>query len=87
MQNPKFAARLAGLGMALNGFAMGYYGESQFKLGAFINPDPAIRRKAIDLGKRGIDAPPPGLPLRRRNSLMARGIGAHGGIEPFGYFM
>jgi len=52
----EFAARLGDLGLALNGFAMRYYGEPQFKLGAFTNPDPAIRRQAIDLTKRGIDA-------------------------------
>ncbi len=52
----EFAARLADLGLALNGFAMRYYGEPRFKLGAFTHPDPAVRRKAIDLTKRGIDA-------------------------------
>jgi xylose isomerase len=48
--------RLAGLGLALNGFAMRYYGEPAYRLGAFTNPDPAIRRAAIDLTKRGVDA-------------------------------
>lgn len=52
----EFAARLSDLGLALNGFAMRYYAEPQYKRGAFTNPDPAIRRKAIDLTKRGIDA-------------------------------
>jgi xylose isomerase len=51
-----FAPRLADLRMAINGFAMRYYGEPAFAGGAFTNPDPAIRRKAIDLTKRGIDA-------------------------------
>ena len=52
----EFAARLADLGLALNGFAMRYYGVPQFKLGAFTHPDAAVRRQAIDLTKRGIDA-------------------------------
>jgi xylose isomerase len=42
-------------GMALNGLAMRYYTEAGFKLGAFTHPDPATRRAAIDLTKRGID--------------------------------
>lgn len=55
--NPKeFAGRLRELGLSLNGFAMRYYTEPAFKIGAFTNPDPAIRRKAVDLTKRGIDA-------------------------------
>lgn len=47
---------LAGAGMALNGLAMRYYTRPEFALGAFTNPDAAIRRAAIDLTKRGIDA-------------------------------
>lgn len=47
---------LTGAGMALNGLAMRYYTRPEFALGAFTNPDPAIRRAAIDLTKRGIDA-------------------------------
>ncbi len=43
-------------GMALNGLAMRYYSRPEFALGAFTNPDPAIRRAAIDLTRRGIDA-------------------------------
>ncbi len=43
-------------GMALNGLAMRYYTEAGFKLGAFTHPDRAVRRAAIDLTKRGIDA-------------------------------
>ena len=42
--------------LAINGFAMRYYTNPAFKLGAFTNPDPAVRREAIDLTKRGIDA-------------------------------
>jgi len=43
-------------GMALNGLAMRYYTEPGFRLGAFTNPDRAVRRAAIDLTRRGIDA-------------------------------
>ena len=42
-------------GMVLNGVAMRYYSEPSFKLGAFTNPNKAIRRLAIDETKRGID--------------------------------
>lgn len=47
---------LADEGMVLNGLAMRYYTEDAFRLGAFTHPDPAVRRAAIDLTKRGIDA-------------------------------
>ncbi len=50
------AAQAADLGLALNGFAMRYYGDPAYRAGAFTNPDPAVRRRAIDLTKRGIDA-------------------------------
>jgi xylose isomerase len=52
----EMAAQLGELGLALNGFAMRYYTEPRFRLGAFTHPDPDIRRKAIDLTRRGIDA-------------------------------
>lgn len=47
---------LARNGMGLNGLAMRYYTDPGFRLGAFINPDPATRKAAIDLTKRGLDA-------------------------------
>ena len=47
---------LADQGLTLNGLAMRYYTEPGFRLGAFTHPDPAIRRAAIDLTRRGIDA-------------------------------
>ena len=50
------AARVADLGLGINGYAMRYYTNPAFKLGAFSNPDPAVRREAIDLTKAGIDA-------------------------------
>lgn len=43
-------------GLAVSGLAMRYYTNPAFKRGAFTNPDPAVRREAIDLTKRGIDA-------------------------------
>jgi L-rhamnose isomerase len=46
---------LDGLGLNVNGFAMRYYSEPGFKIGAFTNPDPKLRRIAIDQTKRGID--------------------------------
>ena len=43
-------------GMALNGLAMRYYTDPAFAIGAFTNPDKAVRQAAIDLTKQGIDA-------------------------------
>lgn len=48
--------KMAEIGIALNGYAMRYYGSEKFKLGAFTNPDPPVRRAAIDLTKRGLDS-------------------------------
>jgi xylose isomerase len=48
--------RAADLGLSLNGFAMRYYGDPAFKAGAFTNPVAAVRRRAVDLTKRGLDA-------------------------------
>ena len=54
---PAEIARMLGdLGLGINGFAMRYYSNPAFKLGAFTNPDPAVRREAIDMTKAGIDA-------------------------------
>jgi xylose isomerase len=52
----EIADRLGDLGLALNGYAMRYYSSDTFKLGAFTHPDPATRRAAIDLTKRGLDS-------------------------------
>ena len=46
---------LDGLGLTVNGFAMRYYSDPGFKIGAFTNPDAKLRRLAIDQTKRGID--------------------------------
>ena len=48
--------RLGDLGLGVNGLAMRYYTNPNFKLGAFTHPDPDVRKDAIDLTKRGIDA-------------------------------
>ena len=44
------------LGLTVNGLAIRYYSNPAFKIGAFTNPDSAVRREAIDLTKQGIDA-------------------------------
>jgi len=49
-------AAIRDLGLEVNGLAMRYYSNPAFKIGAFTNPDRAVRREAIDLTKRGIDA-------------------------------
>lgn len=55
--NPRELARqIQDAGLSINGFAMRYYTNPAFKIGAFTNPDPAVRREAIDLTKMGIDA-------------------------------
>lgn len=48
--------KLEDMGLAINGFAMRYYTNPAFKLGAFTHPDESVRREAIDLTKAGIDA-------------------------------
>jgi xylose isomerase len=50
------ARRIRELGLDISGLAMRYYSIPAFRAGAFTNPDPAVRRQAIDLTKRGIDA-------------------------------
>lgn len=47
---------LADHGMGLNGLAMRYYTDPGFRLGAFTHPDQAVRRAAVDITKRGLDA-------------------------------
>ncbi len=43
-------------GIMLNGNAMRYYSNPNFKLGAFTHPDKTIRKLAIDETKRGLDS-------------------------------
>ena len=52
----EMAVHLEACGLRLNGYAMRYYTDPGFKLGAFTHPDRAVRRKAIDLTRRGIDS-------------------------------
>jgi len=47
---------LADCDLGLNGFAMRYYSDPAFRLGAFTHPDRVVREKAIDLTKHGLDA-------------------------------
>lgn len=51
----KMTEILGNNGLTLNGVAMRYYSEPVFAVGAFTNPDPGIRQKAIDLTKQGMD--------------------------------
>ena len=53
---PEMGDALQRFGITLNGLAMRYYTEPEFKLGAFTHPSKDVRRAAIDLTKRGIDA-------------------------------
>src|SRR4051794_15218136 len=50
------ARRINDQGLAINGLAMRYYTNPGFKRGAFTNPDKSVRREAVELTKRGIDA-------------------------------
>jgi len=52
----EIVGRLGELGLALNGYAMRYYTGDDFKIGAFTHPEPAMRRAAVDLTKRGLDS-------------------------------
>jgi xylose isomerase len=48
--------KMGRIGASLNGYAMRYYDDDSFRIGAFTNPDPKTRRAAIDLTKRGLDS-------------------------------
>lgn len=50
------ARRIEDLGLSINGLAMRYYTNPSFKRGAFTNPEQSVRREAVELTKRGIDA-------------------------------
>jgi len=51
---PALRKRIEDVGLAVNGMQM-RWDAPEFKIGAFTNPNPEIRRKAIELTKRGID--------------------------------
>ena len=52
----QLAEHLRNINVRLNGLAMRYYTNPEFKLGAFTHPSTKVRRDAIDLTKKGIDA-------------------------------
>lgn len=52
----ELATVLSDHGLSLNGYAMRYYGDDAYRLGAFTHPDASVRRAAIDLTKRGLDS-------------------------------
>ena len=47
--------RLDDLDLTLNGYAMRYNGDAAYGSGAFTNADAAVRQRAIDLSRRGVD--------------------------------
>ena len=56
-QDPAQVGRLVrDCGLSVRGLAMRYYSNPGFKMGAFTNPDATVRREALELTKRGIDA-------------------------------
>nr|WP_321445777.1 sugar phosphate isomerase/epimerase family protein [uncultured Cohaesibacter sp.] len=55
-QKDQIRSALDETGIVLSGLAMRYYSLPEFRAGAFTNPDSSVRRAAIDLTKRGIDA-------------------------------
>lgn len=65
-------------GLGLNGFAMRYYSDSTYNAGAFTHPDPAVRRSAIDLTRRGID-----VLAESGGTLMTLWLGQDGFDYPF----
>ena len=74
----ELAEMVGDLGLSINGLAMRYYTNPAFKLGAFTNPDPAVRREAVDLTKRGVEA------TREAGSdLMTLWLGQDGFDYPF----
>ncbi|MBT6189990.1 MAG: TIM barrel protein [Tateyamaria sp.] len=51
----QMAGFLDDVGIVLNGLAMRYYTDPGFKLGAFTNPEPAVRKAALEITKKGVD--------------------------------
>jgi xylose isomerase len=48
--------KMSEMGISLNGYAMRYYDDDSYRIGAFTNPDPTVRRAAIDLTRRALDS-------------------------------
>ncbi|MGB6229074.1 MAG: hypothetical protein WBF53_02975 [Litorimonas sp.] len=56
-QMPKgLSDHLGRAGLALNGLAMRYNTEPGIKIGAFTNPDAAVRQVPVELPRRGMGA-------------------------------
>lgn len=70
---------IADLGLVLNGYAMRYNGDAAFIPGAFTNADPAVRRRAIDLTRRGVDEA-----REAGGSMLTLWLGQDGVDYPFG---
>ncbi len=47
---------LAGAGMKLCTLELGIYPDRKWKLGSYSSPDPSVRRDAVEISKRGLDA-------------------------------
>ncbi len=75
---PGIVTRAADAGLALNGFAMRYYDDPAYKAGAFTHAEAKVRRAAIDLTRRGIDAL-----AAAGGSLMTLWLGQDGFDYPF----
>jgi xylose isomerase len=72
-------ARIADRGLNLNGYAMRYGDDPAFRSGAFTNQDAAIRRRAIDLTRRGLDEA-----REVGGSVLTLWLGQDGVDHPFG---
>lgn len=48
--------KMGEFGISLNGYAMRYYDDDSYRLGAFTHPEAKVRRAAIDLTRRGLDS-------------------------------
>jgi xylose isomerase len=73
LTEPEVMEKLSSLNVRLNGYAMRYYTDPGFKLGAFTHPDETVRRAAIDITKRGLDSL-----ARADGSLMTLWMGQDG---------
>ena len=51
----QMAGFLGDAGLVLNGVAMRYYTDPEFKLGAFTHPDPTVRKAALDITIQGVN--------------------------------
>ena len=56
MSERELIEKMSEMGISLNGYAMRYYDDNSYRIGVFTNPDPTVRRAAIDLTRRGLDS-------------------------------